>query len=64
MAEANQGYRKKQAYLVLLVFACIGVAIWAGSAPVSVGAILAACGICFYAATLEPKKKPEEHHHH
>ena len=28
MAEQSQAYRKKQAYLVLLVFACIGVAIW------------------------------------
>ena len=25
MAEQDQSYRKKQAYLVLLVFACIGV---------------------------------------
>ena len=28
MSETNQGYRKKQALLVLVVFACIGVAIW------------------------------------
>ena len=47
MAEQNQAYRKKQAYLVLLVFACIGVAIWGHSAPVAVGAILAACGLTF-----------------
>jgi len=59
MAEQNQSYRKKQAYLVLLVFACLGVAIWGHSAPVAVIAILAACGICFYASTLEPEKKPE-----
>jgi hypothetical protein len=26
-------------------------------------AILAACGICFYASTMEPEKKPDEHHH-
>jgi hypothetical protein len=63
MAEPNQAYRKKQAYLVLLVFACIGLAIWGHSAPVAVGAILAACGLCFWASTMEPKKKPEEHHH-
>ncbi len=63
MAEQNQAYRKKQAYLVLLVFACIGVAIWGHSAPVAVVAILAACGLCFYASTLEPEKKPDEHHH-
>jgi hypothetical protein len=64
MAEAKQSYRKKQAYLVILVFACIGIAIWGHSASISVGAILAACGIAFYAATLEPEKTPEEHHHH
>ena len=46
MAESNQAYRKKQAYLVLLVFACIGIAIWGHSAPVAVVAILAACGLC------------------
>jgi hypothetical protein len=63
MAEKNQTYRKKQAYLVLLVFACIGLAIWGHSAPVSVVAILAACGLCFWAATMEPEKGPEEHHH-
>jgi len=64
MAEPNQGYRKKQAYLVILVFACIGVAIWGHSAPVAVVAILAACGLCFYASTMEPEKKPDEHHHY
>jgi predicted ABC-type sugar transport system permease subunit len=63
MAEANQSYRKKQALLVLVIFACIGVAILSGSAAVSVGAILAACGIAFWASTLEPAKKPDEHHH-
>ena len=63
MAESNQAYRKKQAYLVLLVFVCIGIAIWGHSAPVAVVAILAACGLAFYASTLEPEKKPDEHHH-
>ena len=63
MAEKNPGYRKKQAYLVISVFACIGTAVWGHSAPVAVVAILAACGICFYASTLEPEKKPDEHHH-
>ena len=63
MAEANQSYRKKQAFLVLAIFACIGVAILSGSAAVSVGSILAACGIAFWASTLEPAKKPDEHHH-
>ena len=64
MAEGKQSYRKKQAYLIILVFACIGVAIWGHSASISVGAILAACGIAFYASTLEPEKAPDEHHHH
>ena len=63
MAETHQGYRKKQAFLVLAIFACFGVAIFFGSAAVSVGAILAACGIAFWASTLEPAKKPDEHHH-
>lgn len=63
MAEAKQGYRKKQAMLMILVFVCIGAAIWGHSALVSVGAILAACGICFWAATMEPAKSHEEHHH-
>ncbi|MGA7579624.1 MAG: hypothetical protein ACLQUW_08395 [Desulfobaccales bacterium] len=63
MEENNQGYRKKQALLVLLVFACLAAAIFGGSAPVSVGAILAACGLIFWASTLEPKKRRGDHHH-
>ncbi len=59
----DQSYRKKQALLVLLVFVCLGVAIFGGSALVAVGAILAACGLCFWASTLEPVKKPSEPHH-
>lgn len=64
MAEVKQGYRKKQAYLMILVFACIGIAIWGHSAMISVVAILAGSGIAFYASTMEPEKTPEEHHHH
>jgi hypothetical protein len=63
MAEANQGYRKKQAFMVLAIFACFGVAIFFSSAAVAVGSILVACGIAFWASTLEPAKKPDEHHH-
>ena len=63
MSETNQGYRKKQALLVLVIFACIAVTIMGISPLVSVGAMLAACGVCFYAATLEPAKSQEEHHH-
>ena len=64
MAEGKQSYRKKEAYLIILVFACIGIAIWGHSAPIAVGAMLAACGLAFYASTLEPHKAPEEHSHH
>jgi len=63
MAEGKPGYRKKQAYLMILVFACIGIAVWGHSAIIAVGAILAGCGIAFYASTLEPEKTPDEHHH-
>jgi hypothetical protein len=63
MSEPKQGYRKKQALLMLVVFACIGVAIWGRSPAVAVGAILVACGVCFWAASLEPKKSHNEHHH-
>jgi hypothetical protein len=63
MTEANQGYRKKQALIVLGIFGCLGVAIWGGCAAVAVGAILAACGLAFWASSLEPEKSHEEHHH-
>jgi Flp pilus assembly protein TadB len=63
MTEGKTSYRKKQAYLMVLVFACLGIAIWGHSALVSVGAILAACGVCFWASRMEPEKEPEEHHH-
>ena len=64
MSEVKQGYKKKQAGLMILVFVCIGIAIWGQSAVVSVASILAACGICFWASTMQPEKGPEEHHHH
>ena len=63
MSETAQGYRKKQALLILVVFACFGVAIWGGSPAVAVGAVLAACGAVFWAASMEPAKSPDEHHH-
>ncbi|MCL4503616.1 MAG: hypothetical protein M1438_17450 [Deltaproteobacteria bacterium] len=63
MSEANQGYRKKQALLVLVVFACLGVVIMGISPLVSVAAMLAACGVCCYASSLEPAKSHDEHHH-
>jgi hypothetical protein len=61
--EQTQPYRKKQAILVILVFVCIGLAFWSGSALGSVLAILAASAICFWAATMEPERAPDEHHH-
>lgn len=60
--QGDQSYRKKQAFLMVLVFVCLGVGAWIGTAPVVVGAVLAACGICFWAATMQPPP-PEEHHH-
>jgi len=64
VAAAAEGYRKKQAVMCILVFLCIGLAFYAGSPIVAVGAILAACGICLWAASLQPEKAPDEHHHH
>jgi len=63
MAEATQNFRKKQAILCILVFACIVAAFLTDKALVAVGAILAACGICFVAAKMQPEAPPEEHHH-
>jgi hypothetical protein len=64
MAEGKPSYKKKQAYLMILVFGCLGLAVWGHSAPIAVGALLAACGIAFWASTLEPEKAPNENHHH
>ncbi len=63
MSQATSSYRKKQALLCILVFACIVVAFVFPSPAVAVGAILVACLICFVAAKLEPEKAPEKHHH-
>ena len=64
MGSVNTNYRQKQAFLVILVFICLGAAVWGGSALISVGALLVASVLCFLAAKLEPPKAPEEHHHH
>jgi hypothetical protein len=63
MAEATPNYRKKQAIVCILVFACIVVAFLTESALVTVGAILAACGLCYWAAKMQPEPPPELHHH-
>ncbi|MBM4286195.1 MAG: hypothetical protein FJ128_13270 [Deltaproteobacteria bacterium] len=60
----NNAYRKKQVVLCILVFVCIGIAFYVGTAAVAVGAILAACAICLWAASMEPERAPDEHHHH
>ncbi len=62
-AEPAPAYRKKQGVLCILVFLCIAVAFWSHSPAVAVIAIMAACGICFWAASMEPERAPEEHHH-
>ena len=56
-------YRQKQAFLCFLVFCCLALAGVGQSAPVAVGALLAAALLCFLAARLQPQK-PEEPHHH
>ena len=63
MSSTDKSYRKKQALLMVVVFACLAVAIWGGSLALSVGGVLAACVVCFWAASLEPEKSEEEHHH-
>jgi hypothetical protein len=62
MAEATQDFRKKQVILIILVFACIVGAFFADRAVLSVAAILAACGLCFVAAKMQPEPSAEEHH--
>ena len=63
MSAKNQSYRKKQALLMVVVFVCLAVAIWGGSLALTVCGVVAACVICFWAASLEPEKSEEEHHH-
>lgn len=55
-------YRKKQAFLVLGVFACIVAAFAVPGVYVSVGAILVACTLIGVAAKLQPETPTEEHH--
>uniref|UniRef100_A0A7V4G6K5 Uncharacterized protein n=1 Tax=Desulfobacca acetoxidans TaxID=60893 RepID=A0A7V4G6K5_9BACT len=56
-------YKKKQAVLMILVFACIAVAFAFPQVEVAVGAILAACALCGVAARLQPEPSHDEHHH-
>jgi hypothetical protein len=55
-------YKIKQGFICVLVFACIGVALAGGSAPLAVGAMLTACALCFWAATMQPPKAHDDHH--
>jgi hypothetical protein len=64
MASVDQSYRKKQAFLVFLVFVCLAAAFVFASPIISVGSILVACAICFWASTMEPERAPDDHHHH
>jgi len=56
-------YRKKQALICLLVFVCIAVAFIVPQVSVAVGAILAACALCAWAARLQPEPSHDDHHH-
>ncbi len=62
MAEATQDFRKKQGILIILVFACIVAAFLTDRASLAVVAILAACGLCYVAAKIQPEPPVEEHH--
>jgi uncharacterized membrane protein YbaN (DUF454 family) len=63
MTEASPSFRKKQAVLCILVFACIVVAFMFPTPTVAVGAILVACLFCFLAAKIQPETEDEHHHH-
>jgi len=56
-------YRKKQAVICLLVFVCIVVAFAVPGLYTSLGAILAVCALCAYAAKLQPEPPADDHHH-
>jgi hypothetical protein len=56
-------YRKKQALLVLGVFACIVAPFAVPGLYVSVGAILVACTLIAVAAKMQPEPPEDEHHH-
>ena len=57
-----QPYRKKQALLVLAVFAFIVVAFALPGVYVSLGAILVACTLIGIAAKMQPAPPADEHH--
>ena len=58
-----QPFRKKQALIVLGVFACIVAPFVVPGLYVTVGAILAACTLIGIAAKMQPEPPADEHHH-
>jgi|UniRef100_A0A7V6A4W2 hypothetical protein len=60
--QAAPAYRKKQAFLVLGVFACIAATFAVPGAYVTLGAILVACTLIAVAAKLQPEPPEDEHH--
>ena len=55
-------YRRKQAFLVLGVFACIVAPFAFPGLYVAVGAILVACTLIGIAAKMQPEAPADEHH--
>jgi hypothetical protein len=60
--QPTPAYRKKQAILILGVFACIVTAFVVPGVYVSLGAVVVACSLIAVAAKLQPET-PEEGHH-
>ncbi len=55
-------FRKKQAFLVMAVFACIVVAFAMPSVYTSLGAVVAASTLIGIAAKMQPTPPAEDHH--
>jgi hypothetical protein len=60
--QPKPAYQKKQALLMILVFACIVGAFLVPGVYTSVGAILIACVFIAMAARMQPEAPPDEHH--
>jgi len=60
--QPEPAYRKKQALLVILVFACIVGAFLMPGLYTSVGAILIACALIAVAAKMQPEAPADDHH--
>jgi hypothetical protein len=55
-------YRKKQALIVIGVFACIAAPFAVPGLYVALGAILATCVLIAVAAKMQPEPPADEHH--